>query len=97
MASNFSLTAKFAVISAVLLLLSLGLCGLQATGLMSGKAIDLLLPAGLVCLILGVLGIVLTIIMAIVQAIKASKRPGEPRISPPPPLPEDKPEHPGAP
>ena len=87
MASNFSLTGKIAVVSGVLLLLSLGLCGFAGLGVgginLTGPAI----AGGLTCLALGVVGIIVSAIMAVVQAASGN-RPAPtsaPPPSPPPP------------
>ena len=73
MANNFSLTGKLAVASSALLLISLGLCGLGGSGLGSGKFSEALVPAGVLCLGLGVLGVLATAIVAIVRAVSGPK------------------------
>ena len=73
MATQFSLTGKLAVISSVLLLLSLGLCGLGGSGLDVGRISEALVPAGVLCLGVGLLGLLVTAIVAIVQAVKGRK------------------------
>ena len=86
MSGNYSLTSRFAVAMAVLFLLSIGLCGLGATGVVHGNP-DLLVPAGLIALGLSVVAFVLTIIFAIVESIKVKRMPDVPAITPPPPSP----------
>ncbi len=85
MASNFSTTGKIAVVSGVLLLLSLGLCGFGGSGYggsstLTGAAI----AGGLTCLALGAIGIIVSVIMAIVQAASGNKP--RPPSAPPPPI-----------
>ena len=94
MANNFSLTAKLAIVSSVLILISLGLCGLGGVG--GQKAAGILFPAGLIALALGVLGFLLTLIVAVIQGFRASRPQGPPpAIAPaPPPRPSnDDPQH----
>jgi hypothetical protein len=63
--SPFSLASKFAVASVVLILLSLGLCGL---GTLINDEYGRLFTAGALCLLLGVVGLLIAAVMAIVFA-----------------------------
>ena len=90
MSGSYSLTSKFAVAMAVLFLLSIGLCGLGASGFVRGPG-DFLVVAGLISLGLGVVAFLLTIIFAIVESIQVKREPSRPTISPPPPPPPDEP------
>ena len=98
MAGKFSLTSKFGIVSAVLLLLSVGLCGIGVSHVSGGAAPDILVPAGLVALGLGLLGLAITIVMAIVQAVSGRSAYGvhppslpEAPPAPPPVLPPAEP------
>ncbi len=78
-----TVVSKFAVVFAAILLLSLGLCGITIAFSHTGHD-KTLLSAGLTGTVIGVAGLALTVVAAIIVAIVQSVRSGPP---PPPPRP----------